>query len=170
MNHQAQERSSERKQEFFWRLRYSDGQTLDEPVQDGTIDEAWSNAETLLICHRSGKPVLQIPLREFTLPGRSTPSPRNFGVAPIFYRVKFRDTTFGGVPIQATPQTAAVVFGRAIEEGDTVHVNLWAIVNGRCVDCPDKAIDMTAIERMVTVHAMKLQSNEHLTRTVATVV
>lgn len=129
--------------EYRWRLAYKDGRILDELPDGSSIDLAWPGAITLFVMLNE-KAILQIALE---------------GCAPIWYRRRYMDTNLKGIPLSG-PKTSALVFGKGIETETEIKPSLWAIIQGRCVDCPASEIDQGVIERQTVEHFRRLALGE----------
>lgn len=154
-------RQQERKDNLFWRLVYEDGQSVDEPLDGGSIKSAWAGAVELLVVHRTGKPLVSVKLTEFY-------RAKDTGVdlievkdlSPIFYRIRGLDVAVGGKPTGSV-KTLALVFGRAIVEGDLIAFNLWTLDPAfKIIDCPIESVDLAAIDAQVEAHHIAMAAND----------
>lgn len=151
-----------RKDNIFWRLIYPDGQTVDEPLDGGSIKNAWAGAQELHIVHRVGKALVSIKLNEFyRVKDTSIELEPAKDPTPIFYRIRGIDVTPDGKPKQGGAKTLSIVFGRALLEGSNAAVNLWTLdATFKVIDCPPEALDLMAISEQIDAHQIALAAND----------
>lgn len=117
---------------LFWQLNAATGATTLEPPQHASIRLAPSDSVRLVVIEADGSPIVQVPLIEDGVAYR-----------PVFYRRRSQ------MPGEASSRLDAVVFGRGRESGARIDSTLWAVVNGRIVDCPSTLIDTEMIDLQV---------------------
>lgn len=151
-----------RKEEISWKLLFADGKTQEEPFNGGSIKNSWDNAIAMELINSDGIKVLGFKIDP--------------GSKPIFYRVKSLDYKLqasvgrqignapppiimvgagimvnGQVVDKAQGTTQAVIFGYVREDypENKTAGKLYAWINNKCVNCPDKYIDLPAIENQL---------------------
>lgn len=132
-----------------WRLIYADGSILDEPEEGGTILESWPDALELHLIEKD-KAVCRVPLE---------------GWRPIFYRersvVANPGSTNSSLSLgsgifgfsdndgqRLASRLDATVFGRG-RDADVVETQIWACVDGKIIDCPQRFISIGAIRHLI---------------------
>lgn len=119
--------------ELYWRVDSPTGVQTIEPPENASIKAAPRGSVRLVVVKADGTPVIQVPLRE-----------AGIGYRPIFYRKRSQ-----GVGDKVS-RVDAVVFGKGREDGSVVRTNLWAIIGGKVIDCPQALIDPTMINLQIT--------------------
>ena len=124
---------------YFWRLIYADGRVADEPENTTSIMVCPPGAMAVVVC--SGPPENRTPVVMEYMDHDRLPSSGPW--VPIFYR------KVSGAPDGNGNQVDLIVFGRGCEGPNEIHARLWALRDGKAVDCPAWAMDMGAVQSLV---------------------
>ena len=120
----------------YWRLYYKNGTYRDERPEEESLRAAPVGAQVLAVCIAQGE--LRRPLLQIDIPS---------SYKPIWYRRKSVSSNNAG----AVPQTDAVILGSAREGANGYEGNLYAVIQGKIIDCPPNMIDYGAITSLLRV-------------------